>query len=228
MSHSAPHPDESLSAWIDGELTEEERAEVLARLEANADDQVTLAELEELGRDLRKLPRPATPPELRAGVMAQISRDRRTTTGSTAAAVPVNVTPMTRRNAIWGWSVAATLLTAAAALLIVLSRPGQWAETNVAMQTDAPANAASEAAPGAMMGATREVAELEVAASAAPAAAMAAEEYGDAAVSDESAAGAAAPMEAGNGQRRSAPPSAANKRTLAILEWRRRSGRLRS
>jgi anti-sigma factor RsiW len=64
--------DELLSAYVDGELTDAERAAVEARLEGDAAARELVAELRSLSGSLRALPRESLAEDLRGAVLKQI------------------------------------------------------------------------------------------------------------------------------------------------------------
>jgi hypothetical protein len=64
--------DELLSAYIDGELTEEERAAVEARLESDPAARELVAEMRSLSGTLKSLPRELLAEDLRSAVLSQI------------------------------------------------------------------------------------------------------------------------------------------------------------
>ncbi len=76
MSELTSNPDELLSASLDGELTLPEQERVAALLESSPQARDTLQDFRELSTLLKSLPRPAAPPELRAGVMQRIASER--------------------------------------------------------------------------------------------------------------------------------------------------------
>lgn len=69
-------PQELLSAWLDGELTPVEQAELERRLEESLELREQLAALTEVSQQIRMLPRPYAPPELRRHVLDQIQSRR--------------------------------------------------------------------------------------------------------------------------------------------------------
>jgi hypothetical protein len=71
-NHTTNFDDELLSAYVDGELTGEERAVVEARLESDPAARELVAELRGLSSTLRSLPRERSDEDVRSLVMAQI------------------------------------------------------------------------------------------------------------------------------------------------------------
>lgn len=65
-------PDELLSGYLDGALTDEERRQVEDLLQSDADARTRLEELRSLQRQLRSLPRISAPPDLRSRIARQI------------------------------------------------------------------------------------------------------------------------------------------------------------
>lgn len=70
-------PDERLEAYLDGELSVEEAAEVEARLAGDARWRAELARARAVRDGLRALPRPACPPAVTAAVLAHARRETR-------------------------------------------------------------------------------------------------------------------------------------------------------
>jgi hypothetical protein len=71
-NHNTNFDDELLSAYVDGELTAEERAVVEARLESDPAARELVAELRGLSNTLRSLPREGSDEDIRPLVMSQI------------------------------------------------------------------------------------------------------------------------------------------------------------
>jgi anti-sigma factor RsiW len=79
MSESNNNPtsdDELLSAYVDGELTAEERAAVEARLASDPSARELVAEMQALSGTLRSLPREKVVDDVRGGVLNQIPEKR--------------------------------------------------------------------------------------------------------------------------------------------------------
>jgi anti-sigma factor RsiW len=75
-NHNTNFDDELLSAYVDGELTVEERTVVEARLESDPAARELVAELRGLSRKLRSLPRERNDEDVRSLVMAQIGESK--------------------------------------------------------------------------------------------------------------------------------------------------------
>ena len=117
MNDESLHPDdELLSAYLDGELAAEERAQVEARLAADPAARALLEELRSLSATVRSLPRTSAPQDMLAGLWTEIERSP-----SGASTPPVERSGSVaaehgqglRRGLAWGaFAVAATLLLA--------------------------------------------------------------------------------------------------------------------
>ncbi|WP_437229962.1 anti-sigma factor family protein [Planctomicrobium sp. SH661] len=73
---STQHPEELLSAYLDGELSPAEKADVERRLQESSELRELLAEMKEVSLQVRMLPRPYAPPEMRTEVLHQIDQRR--------------------------------------------------------------------------------------------------------------------------------------------------------
>ncbi|MCA8995931.1 MAG: zf-HC2 domain-containing protein [Planctomycetaceae bacterium] len=71
-----PHSEELLSAYLDGELSPAERAEVERQLDASPELRDLLDEWSELGQSLRRLPGPSVPADFHQSLMADIVRSQ--------------------------------------------------------------------------------------------------------------------------------------------------------
>ena len=112
-SHN-PIDDERLSAYLDGELSDPERAEVEARIASDAVADRLVSELRQLSNTLQRLPREKADPALRQQVLARIAAHD-ANGGDVAVA-----RPETSKNPRgWFWAVAAI----AAALMLTLYLP---------------------------------------------------------------------------------------------------------
>ena len=106
--------DELLSAYLDGEVSPEERAAVEQRLEQSPQLRETLDELSEVGDLIRRLPKPRAPIDLPERVVAAIS-----TKPLASTAVPG------KRHRLFGaWPIlaAGTVLAAGVAIVVVMPR----------------------------------------------------------------------------------------------------------
>ncbi|MFO0916043.1 MAG: hypothetical protein U0795_24005 [Pirellulales bacterium] len=112
-------PDELLSGYLDGVLTDEERRQVEDLLQSDADARARLEELRSLQRQLRSLPRISAPPDLRSRIARQIQE-------VSATADPGTTLPGTTLPG-GGWSRAqlwtAVLSAMAASILTLLTVP---------------------------------------------------------------------------------------------------------
>src|SRR3954451_23418036 len=71
---SSGHPRALLSAYLDGEITPEERSVVEQHLAGCAECRTVLADYRRIGMNVREMPRPAPPRTLRSGVWNDIQR----------------------------------------------------------------------------------------------------------------------------------------------------------
>jgi len=110
METKRPHNlAEQISAYLDGELSEAERAEVQERLESDPDARRLMAELRQVCHLVGSLPREHAPPEIMELVTAQIERHELLKDGPQAGyGVP-------RRRPRWGRIVASAAVIAMAA-----------------------------------------------------------------------------------------------------------------
>ncbi len=109
--------DELLSAYLDGEVTPEERAAVERRLEQSPGMRETLEELSEVGDLIRKLPRAKAPVDLSERVVAAIGA-KPLASGSAAA---------TQRRLWRSWPLLAAGTVLAAGIAVVVLLPNQQA-----------------------------------------------------------------------------------------------------
>ncbi len=79
---SGPHLDEELSAFLDGELSPEERARVAAHLDACAECRAILQRLENTSAFIRDLPLPKAPPRVTDAAMRLVMARNRSSSSS--------------------------------------------------------------------------------------------------------------------------------------------------
>ena len=104
---SAPEFDELLSAYLDGEVTAEERALVERRLEQSPALRETLDEYSDVSEAVRGLPRPGAPVDLPERVLARLrSRESRPRVAAKGAGA-LETGPSRRRSWMLGGTVAA-------------------------------------------------------------------------------------------------------------------------
>jgi len=104
-----------LSAYIDGELTDEERAEVEAFLAQDAQARLLLTELRATVAGLRSLPRAKASGDLTAGLRSRLERRALLGTDQTTSAVPSAASPFSAR-----WLAAAAVIALAVVAGIVM------------------------------------------------------------------------------------------------------------
>jgi anti-sigma factor RsiW len=122
-----------LSAYLDGELTEAERAAVEARLEVSVEWQEELAEVESARAIVRGLPTRDAPPGFWDRVVAHVEAESTTATATPEAEVPPAVPITAARSARRGTRVSrgravtwlAGAAAAVAAVVVVVSLPGR-------------------------------------------------------------------------------------------------------
>jgi len=102
--------EQQLSAFLDGELTDEQVAELQRMLAAWPDAKQLLAELEKTVAAVRGLPRQPSPDDLYESITAQLERSALLEPGGAGEGVPVGAASR------WGWLVR---LTAAAAVVLL-------------------------------------------------------------------------------------------------------------
>jgi hypothetical protein len=105
--------DELLSAYLDDELSAEERALVEARLASDPAAQQTIEQLRHVSQTVRSLPRESAPADLQGAVMRRVEAAKAASTG------PAISIGKTRRGWIWA------SLAVAAALLIMVVQPDE-------------------------------------------------------------------------------------------------------
>ncbi len=134
----SPELEAKLSLLLDGELAPEAAAALRAELLLRPELAARLAELEAVDRDLRELPARQVPAALRAGLAERIRREA----GPLAERAP-------RRTAPRRWLAAAALVSAAAALALVVLPKLRREESPLAQAEPAPVPRAglAEAAP---------------------------------------------------------------------------------
>lgn len=113
-----PNADELLSAYLDGELTDAERALVEQLLAEDTDAQQTLAGLQSVSETLRKMPRATPGADLSEEVLERVQAERSTE--------PESVMPLPVGRSPRGWLWAG--LTVAAALVIMVWMPEDQAK----------------------------------------------------------------------------------------------------
>ena len=124
-----------LSAYLDGELTDDERAAVEVRLEVSAEWRAELAEVESARTIVRGLPTRDAPPGFWDRVLAHVEAEVDTDseieapTADLAPAVPITAARGTRRGTRTSRGRAVTWLAGAAAavaaVVVVVALPGQ-------------------------------------------------------------------------------------------------------
>jgi len=109
MTMPTPFSEDLLSAYLDGELTPEERLAVERHLQNSPSLREQLDESAELSRSLRRLPRLSAPAEIHASVMSAIHL--RSMSRPPRPAMAVESKPGTRRRLLqWqGWSAIAAI-----------------------------------------------------------------------------------------------------------------------
>lgn len=115
---SNPFSEELLSAYLDGELSASDRAELEHRLESQPRLRERLSDLREVSELVRQMPRPAAPAGLREQVMAHVVRHSANLTHRAAASIPF----FRRKSVLAG--LAATLLLGVALKLAMQQDPG--------------------------------------------------------------------------------------------------------
>lgn len=111
-----PHPVQALSAWIDGELQEDERRRVESHLASCASCRVLAEDLRLLAAAVPQVEAPPVPGSLAETIAARVARDA--SEGAPAPVVPIR----TRRRWTWRMPVAAAATIAAVGLVVVLQR----------------------------------------------------------------------------------------------------------
>lgn len=139
---------ELLSAYLDGEVTDAERAQVEARLADDPAAAELLAELRGASESIRALPRDTVDGNFTADVLAALD-------GDSAAAAAASITPASRTESFWqrpgvrrgvGW---ACLAAAASFMLVVFQPPGEDAGEPRVAQAPARSNESQPAADAA-------------------------------------------------------------------------------
>ncbi|QEG37749.1 anti-sigma factor family protein [Bythopirellula goksoeyrii] len=141
LNNQPDFDDSLLSAYVDGELTDEQRAMVEARLAEDPQARQLVAELEAVSSKVRSLPRVKATEDMRAAVFQQID----------GPSVPLQPSELTmRKRLLW------PLLATAALLMLMFYQPaGNEKEVELAQIDKAPvgkerANAKDESAPQAL------------------------------------------------------------------------------
>jgi hypothetical protein len=130
--------DELLSAYLDGEVSPEERAAVEHRLEQSPELRETLDELSEVGDLIRRLPTPRAPVDLPQRVVAAISPK------------PLVTPPVPRKRnrlfGVWPLLAAGTALAAGVAIVVLLPREQKDLADGLALNSPRPGGAATSLA----------------------------------------------------------------------------------
>jgi negative regulator of sigma E activity len=116
-----PVSTERISAYLDGELSDDERQLVERQLAESKEHSQLLEELEAVRADLRALPTFSAPPDLQARIAAQIEASKVAPVGEIPAAASQAERSQTRR---WALAAAATLASIAAMVAIILLSRG--------------------------------------------------------------------------------------------------------
>lgn len=119
--------DELLSAYLDGEVSPEERAAVERRLEQSPQLRETLDELSEVGDLIRRLPKPRAPKDLPERVVAAIA----TKPLASTAAPPKRI----RLFGTWPILAAGTVLAACVMIVVLMPREHPNAADGLAMDS---------------------------------------------------------------------------------------------
>lgn len=143
MTLDGRFPEELLSAYLDGECTDAERAEVERRV---ASDQVWRTILDDVARAraaLRGLPEREPPAGFWLRVLTNVAEIAEADRGGTAAAAVVPIArPVRRRASRWG-AVAAAAVAVVAGVALAAPERHQSVSPNVASLTDSHAATAS-------------------------------------------------------------------------------------
>jgi anti-sigma-K factor RskA len=120
--------DELLSAYLDGELTESERAEVEARLATDPDAQQLLHQLRSVSQAVQALPQEPVARDLREQILRRVEKTQPARAAADATILPGDGLPkltafQTRRGWIW-----ASLAVAAALMIMVLQSDDEKAK----------------------------------------------------------------------------------------------------
>lgn len=134
--------DELLSAYLDGELSDEERMRVEARLETDPAARQLLAELREASAAVRGLPRAAAPAAVGAGLWEAVARAQAPAAPLEPASVTNNELRRSSRKRAAAWAA----LAMAASLAMMAFLPGENADEQkkVAQARSKPATEAVE------------------------------------------------------------------------------------
>jgi len=146
--HNHEPSDELLSAYLDGELTDAERAAVEARLAADPEAQHLLHQLRSVSQDVQSLPLKSAPRDLRDQILSRIEKSP-LAPKNTAASAPIadartTTAPLSfqgRRPWIW-----ASLAVAAGLMIMFLNRDNDNRE-HLAAVSDGPRDRAASREP---------------------------------------------------------------------------------
>lgn len=120
MSYDGALDPDMLSAYLDGELSDDERAAVEARLDQSAEWRDELAEVRAARDALRGLPARDAPDGFWEAVHAGVRDEAE---GADPAVVPIAAARSTRRR--WGWAAASAAAVAAVVAIIVVPHRSQ-------------------------------------------------------------------------------------------------------
>jgi anti-sigma factor RsiW len=117
--------DEWLSAYVDSELTPDERAAVEERLQTDPAARQLLNELRRVSEAVKTLPRQTLGRDMRSSVLAEIARSKTVVQpASRLASTPAEGARRSPRVRTWAWAAAAI----AAALMVMAVMPGDESE----------------------------------------------------------------------------------------------------
>ena len=123
-------PDDLISAYFDGEVTQEERRQVEQLLESSAESRQLLEDAAKLSAILHSFPREAAPADLARNVQMQIESSSLVTPASTPASTPAK-RPGLRRE--WIAFAAGILATVAPLVMYVVLNPAEQVDQSVAV-----------------------------------------------------------------------------------------------
>ncbi len=152
--HNEQFDDELLSAYVDGELTGEELAQVERRLADDPQSRQLVEELRALGQEIQSLPQETVGEDLRATIMQRAERAMLLGTGEQQATLPSETSFSGR----WKWAVMAV----AATLLMSLYLPNtQQEEKPLASAKPVPKEDSAEVAELQLEAVEEDVADFE-------------------------------------------------------------------